>query len=33
VITSAKSRNFVARDQFVEYLKQKADLYGPNVAN
>jgi tetratricopeptide (TPR) repeat protein len=33
VITSAKSRNFVARDQFVEYLKQKADLYGSNVAN
>ena len=33
VITSAKSRNFIARDQFVEYLKQKADLYGSNVAN
>jgi tetratricopeptide (TPR) repeat protein len=33
VITSAKSHNFISRDQFVEYLKQKADLYGSKVAN
>ena len=33
VITSARSRNFVARDQFVEYLKQKADMYGLKVGN
>ena len=28
VITSAKSHNFISRDQFVEYLRQKAELYG-----
>jgi O-antigen ligase len=28
VISSARARNFVARDQFVEYLRQKAELYG-----
>jgi tetratricopeptide (TPR) repeat protein len=33
VITSAKSHNFISRDQFVEYLKQKAELYGSKVAN
>lgn len=27
VITSAKARNFVARDQLLEYLKQKMNLY------
>ena len=32
VITSAKSsHNFISRDQFVEYLRQKAELYGFQV--
>lgn len=33
VITSARSRNFVARNQFVEYLRQKADMYGMKMVN
>jgi tetratricopeptide (TPR) repeat protein len=31
VITSAKSRDFTGRDQFLEYLKRRADLYRSRI--